>query len=638
MMIAFPVRIAAFSALTALMCLSAVNPAEAEKAIGYNGKVEVISQGWDEHDRATFYHAAQGSPILPYSYFFALEEAASGEIFSSRKNLSSFGLIYWKKSANNPDNLPVGLTDDLDISGTERFLGMNCAACHVTEIKVGNQKVLIDGGTSHFDFYKFMRDLTLALQKNYSDDEKFDRFARRVLKDNYSATHAVNLRARLRGVMRKREDWLFRNKTAVNAGPGRVDALNVILNQVSAKMLHRPDNARVVDAPVSFPYLWDAPYLDFVQYNGVVPNKGAGALGRNVGQVLGVFGEVALQESSIPGGYASSVNVQHLLDLEETLKTLKSPRWSELAEKKLLPEIDRILADKGRDIYDKKCSGCHQVIDRDNRGDIASIKVKLLSLPEIGTDSAAALGFVDRVVASGPLKGRKEAYSVGQPMCEHVHGNSVLAHVTVGVIMSDLATTYKPVLSTLSSVMASGFRGLLHESGNKIRSLLGLSGAASHKHVMSDTDLIAKLRAKGISEAGIVAALQKRSDNSSALYDQLVSDSMEYHGKDKACLEVLAEAQYRARPLNGIWATGPYLHNGSVMSLKDLLEPVNQRKVEFRVGDTEFRPDVVGFAEPSEGGFAIDTRLKGNSNHGHTYGTELQAAEKVELLEYLKSL
>jgi hypothetical protein len=113
---------------------------------------------------------------------------------------------------------------------------------------------------------------------------------------------------------------------------------------------------------------------------------------------------------------------------------------------------------------------------------------------------------------------------------------------------------------------------------------------------------------------------------------------MEYHGKDKACLEVLAEAQYRARPLNGIWATGPYLHNGSVMSLKDLLEPVHQRQVEFRVGDSEFMPDVVGFAEPSEGGFVVDTRLRGNSNSGHTYGTELQGAEKTALLEFLKSL
>ena len=140
MMNAFPLRIATFSALTAMMCLLGVNPAGAENAIGYNGKVELISQGWDEHDRATFYHAAQGSPILPYSYFFALEKAGSGELFSSRKNLNSFGLIYWNKSANNPDNLPIGLTDDLDISGSERFLGMNCAACHVTEIKVGSKK------------------------------------------------------------------------------------------------------------------------------------------------------------------------------------------------------------------------------------------------------------------------------------------------------------------------------------------------------------------------------------------------------------------------------------------------------------------------------------------------------------------
>ena len=159
------VRIAAFVALSAFACLFGAGPAEADKRIGYSGKVEVISQGWDDHDRATFYHAAQGSPIIPYSYFFALEEADSGAIFSRRKNLSSYGLIYWAESDNNPDNLPIGLTDDLDISGTERFLGMNCAACHVTEIKVGQQKVLIDGGTSHFDFYKFMGDLTRSLQK-----------------------------------------------------------------------------------------------------------------------------------------------------------------------------------------------------------------------------------------------------------------------------------------------------------------------------------------------------------------------------------------------------------------------------------------------------------------------------------------
>lgn len=621
-----------------IVCLFGINPAEADKQTNYSVKTEVISQGWDEHDRATFYHAAQGSPIIPYAYFLALEHADSVELFSGRKSLSAYGLIYWKETANNPDNLPIGLTDDLDISGNERFVGMNCAACHVSEITIGRQKVLIDGGTSHFDFYKFMGDLTLALEKTYTDDEKFDRFSRRVLVDNYSPSHAVNLRARLRAVMRKREDWLFRNKTGVDAGPGRVDALNVILNQVTAKMLHRPDNARLLDAPVSFPYLWDAPYLDFVQYNGVVPNKGAGALGRNVGQVLGVFGEVGLQESTIPGGYASSVNIQHLLDLEETLKTLKSPRWSELADKAALPKIDRVLADKGKRIYDKTCSDCHQVIDRDNRGDIASIKVKLLSLPEIGTDSAAALGFVDRVVASGPLKGRKEAYSIGQPLCEHVHANSVLAHVTVGVIMSDLATTYKPVLATFTSVAGGGIRALLHEAGDRILSIAGFGGASTHKQVISDTNLIANLRAKGVSNAEIVAALEKRSVNSAALYNQLVADSMEYHGKDSACLEVLSEAQYRARPLNGVWATGPYLHNGSVMSLKDLLQPVDQRQVEFRVGDTEFMPDAVGFAEPSEGGFVVDTRLKGNSNKGHTYGTGLTGTEKTALLEYLKSL
>lgn len=598
-----------------------------------------IDQGWDETARNTFYHAPQGSPIMPYDYFLALEQAGSETLFRDKGNLDRLGMLFWGNSGLNPDGLPIGLTIDDDIHGVERQLGMNCAACHVTEIKVGDKTALVDGGVSHFDFWTFMRELLEAIRATHSDDAKFDRFAQRVLGQDMTPEAAQDLRARLRGVMRWREDWAFRNAAPRDPGPGRVDALNVILNQVTAEMLNRPDNARPVDAPVSYPFLWDAPYLEYVQYNGVVPNSGAGALGRNVGQVLGVFGQVSVIESTVPGGYASSVKVAHLNDLEDTLATLTAPNWQAFADQGLLPALDATLVDLGQAVYDSACANCHAVIDPQNRGDLASIDIPLFGLDQVGTDPAAAMGFAARSVASGPLLGRKEGYVAGDPMCEYVHGNSVLAHVTVGVIMHDLGDSYKSVLSSVGTEIEDGARSDILAIGRDLENLFGGTTSTDQKNIETDQALIARLAAAGASEQDIVTALQERSSNATALYDQLVRDGLSHHGQDAKCLEVLETAQYRARPLDGIWATGPFLHNGSVPTLADLLAPPSERPKTFVVGNSTLDPVKVGFVAPQgDAGFVMDTSLAGNLNTGHIYGTNLSDEEKKALLEYLKSL
>ncbi|MEQ1739599.1 MAG: di-heme-cytochrome C peroxidase, partial [Methyloglobulus sp.] len=96
---------------------------------------------------------------------------------------------------------------------------------------------------------------------------------------------------------------------------------------------------------------------------------------------------------------------------------------------------------------------------------------------------------------------------------------------------------------------------------------------------------------------------------------------------------------YRARPLDGIWATAPYLHNGSVASLYELLLPSAERSQVFYVGNREFDPDNIGFkSRPSKNGFRLDTHLPGNSNSGHIYGTDLNQDQRRDLLEFLKTL
>jgi mono/diheme cytochrome c family protein len=98
--------------------------------------------------------------------------------------------------------------------------------------------------------------------------------------------------------------------------------------------------------------------------------------------------------------------------------------------------------------------------------------------------------------------------------------------------------------------------------------------------------------------------------------------------------------EYRARPLNGIWATAPYLHNGSVPDLVELLKPAAQRPTAFYVGNWEFNPERLGFEwrSPFLGAFEFDTGITGNSNAGHEHGTQLSEGDKRALIEYLKTL
>ena len=96
---------------------------------------------------------------------------------------------------------------------------------------------------------------------------------------------------------------------------------------------------------------------------------------------------------------------------------------------------------------------------------------------------------------------------------------------------------------------------------------------------------------------------------------------------------------YKGRPLNGIWATAPYLHNGSVPNLWQLLQAPQNRVKQFYVGSREIDPVNVGLDTAAfPGGFLFDASLPGNSNAGHTYGTQLSDEEKWALIEFLKSL
>lgn len=102
---------------------------------------------------------------------------------------------------------------------------------------------------------------------------------------------------------------------------------------------------------------------------------------------------------------------------------------------------------------------------------------------------------------------------------------------------------------------------------------------------------------------------------------------------------------YANMPLDGIWLRAPYLHNGSVPSLRDLLEPAAQRPKQFYRGNDVYDQGKLGFVSDraEQGGrsfFAYDTTRRGNSSAGHEgkrYGTELGAGDKDALVEFMKT-
>jgi hypothetical protein len=99
---------------------------------------------------------------------------------------------------------------------------------------------------------------------------------------------------------------------------------------------------------------------------------------------------------------------------------------------------------------------------------------------------------------------------------------------------------------------------------------------------------------------------------------------------------------YNVPYLDGIWLRAPYLHNGSVPTLRDLLSPADHRPKVFWRGYDLYDPVNVGFVtqgpEAERVGTKHDTALRSNGNGGHAFGTALPAPEKDALIEYLKTL
>jgi hypothetical protein len=546
-----------------------------------------LDQGWTRAQSEAFWFTTQGSRIMPYAWFRELEVAdpSSATLFRDPSNLDRYGYLAAPPSDLNKDGLPIGFVKDVGNTGDE-YVGLTCAACHTGGVEIAGKRVIVEGGQGLGDFWLFLNDAVGALSITRSDNAKFDRFSKRVLKiDSPSAGDLKTLRDRMDEKLADLRTRVKQNSPANPAGRGRVDAFGHIFSRVLAQAYDIPANAEPpyasnVSAPVSYPFLWDTPQHDVVQWNGSAPNSrflSLGPLGRNVGEVLGVFADVKVipgrkipffSSLSKPPQLVSSANLTNLIALENLLKQLWSPQWP----KNCLPLADAATLARGRAVYEGEggCVSCHRLLGsaerRDPRRQITAV---LQPLSGLVTDPTMAMNFASRSAKSGPWEG---------------HAN------VVTLARDGRFTTFGPEADGRDLLLA-GVNDVILRGGIPVEP----SG--------------------------------------------LLIDPIEDLRRMKKALQASDAPRYKARPLNGIWATAPYLHNGSVPTLYDLLLPERERPSSFFIGSRALDPQKVGLVTTeTPGGFRFDTSKQGNWCNGHTYGTNLTKKQKEDLLEFLKTL
>src|SRR5712672_2935635 len=212
---------------------------------------------------------------------------------------------------------------------------MTCAACHTAEIEYqkdgATQQLRIDGAPATANFQLFLTELTAVARATLSDADRFDKFAHAVLGNRYSATRAKDLKTDSAAWVKQWTNFMDKSLPASPWGPGRLDAFGMIFNRVAAKDLGIDANFKVADAPVSYPFLWNASKQDRTQWNGAVPNGlFIHALGRNTGEVFGVFAKFKPKRvplTPVISYLSNTVEFSGLQTLEEKIVKLQPPPW-----------------------------------------------------------------------------------------------------------------------------------------------------------------------------------------------------------------------------------------------------------------------------------------------------------------------
>ncbi|MEK9279583.1 di-heme-cytochrome C peroxidase [Bradyrhizobium sp. ISRA442] len=656
-----------------------------------------LEQNWSLEDRHWFHHVSQGTATfpVPYSWFMALEQPrlhflSQPGLLHDSAHLERFGFIpspqtintddttlrrfgyanvydttkpaparlwdppvKWDTPVENVDGLPVGFArmtgvpDPATGRQGENRIGLTCAACHTGQIHYKGVDVRFDGGPAMTDLKKLEITTGLSIAYTLYVPFRFKRFADRVLGPSASDADRDVLKQKLSEVgtflldwqktyektIGGKRTWDNKKQQDTEEGFGRLDALNRIGNQVFAQdmalsgLAGFEKNLHAQDAPVSFPPIWTVPWLKYAQYDASIEQP----LIRNAGEALGVTALLNLSDTTAKNTlFRSSIEIKNLHWIESLLagsppypkkqiSGLTSPKWPSDIFGDDAWKIDDRRVKRGRKLYAEICVECHLGPVNDPVFDA--------EFPDKSVWSSSRWESIGNEKILNPIQ--KSVKGMGTDSAQA----NVLEKRTVQV-----PGFLK--LDPTQNLNAWWNCNLPEVSSTDMPYSLGL---------MVLVDIVSR---KAMDDAKIKPEEQQA-----------------WWGARKNCPNPGPQPPdpkeprpwYRARPLNGVWATAPYLHNGSVPSLYWMLSPAVERPKSFCMGNRDYDPKQVGFAvvdgeSCKTGQTRFSTRasdgseINGNSNAGHSLegtpgpgkdgiiGRLLKEDERYDLIEYLKTL
>lgn len=623
-----------------------------------DGDAVGLGQSWPEGARNLWYSSSTGSRLIPDAWYRALVRADDGTSFAARANLERYGLRFCTASARDP----IGFVQDQD-PARPAAIGLTCAACHTGRLTDGSRDFIVHGGAAALDLQGLTADLFAAVLKVRSGPydsakgtEDWGQFSLKVLGAGAEPEADLALHQAVSQWLAARKDLQGSIHNGGDWGYGRMDAVTVAMNAVAALS---GEKLPAATAPVSIPSLWLTPDMALLQWAGVdaslsigpVPTVKTGTLLRDVSEVIGTFAEVALPEAK-PGSaeVQSSVRLDNLIRLQGALAALAPPKWPQA-----WGVIDRASADyrAGEALYIAHCAACHTRIERAKPQDIGNASglpmtadplgkapfVRLVPAfavqgdggPVLGTDPMAACNAFTHSAWGGALAALTDSMAALRSFTElgpdaaritrFAPGSAteqVLREISLRILWSqqkDYVGTWNPATRLKTVDFMAWYSGAMGvEGSDSPADAAPNSPASSHRQV--DLERVLKVC----------------TDRLTAL---------------RQTNPTIPAPGYKAGPLVGIFASAPYLHNGSVPTLDALLSAPDTRPDLFAVGAVVFDPVKVGLGAAIKGGANADFNvtdlrgriIPGNSNEGHTYPpAALTDVQRAQLILYLKGL
>jgi hypothetical protein len=538
--------------------------------------VTYLNQGWSPGERTQFYTTPQGSLLMPYTWFINLEQASNDELFRSSSNIERLRYIPGMTNAeNNPDSLPVGF------------------------VKEPTEKLR----ESKEDF-KLLRPFLGRWGKDETSSPATDAW----LGFTCAACHTTQIevkgkRLRIDGgpAMADFNSFIRSLTQAIEATINEKIKYGRFADKVIGKAAQPADREalrqRLIAYSAAFAAYRDRNSPQFAHGFGRVD-----ALGLIMNEVFGT----ALQ---IPANYRINDAPVSYPELWYTPK-LDWVQWNGSVANPFARNVGEVLGAYGHAyIPEMGVKGIPSSVRGKNLHDLEQLIAKLEPpmwnediLGKLDLDQVKRGAAVYETAGCAKCHANKAPY----PMTEPNQAKRQFIKTNM-ISLKTIGTDQKTATNFVTREALPGLLGQANGPSMRAADLLSL--------------FVTQVVARQFEEMKLNADEQK-----------------EYNGFRNGGdpPNLLA---YKAKPLAGVWATAPYLHNGSVPSLYELLQSPAQRVKTFYTGSREFDPKTVGFkTERFEGGFLFDTNLPGNSNAGHIYGTDRTPGELADLIEYLKTL